>query len=234
MARSENPQIKLIRYAVFGMAAAVVLGLALFGWQYSAQNTVAEAAAGGNDSDGDYLLLARPLPDPGEIISVREFFSYACGHCNKFEPVLKKWEQKISEDVEVKKIALGGNRIWSALARAYYAMDELDMLERGHLRLFDGIHGQRLSLATTKSIAEYLADEQVNVRQFYDTANGEVVEESYKNALQLAGRFGVNSVPTLIVAGKYLVSTQNGTRYALKVVDELIEKERSLRATSLP
>lgn len=222
----KDQQLNLIRYSVIGMAVFIILGIAGFGYWYSAQNTSAAADL----ADGDYQVLARPVPDRGKTISVREFFSYACGHCNKFEPILNKWELGIDDDVELIKLALGGNRTWTPLARSYYAMSELGMLKHSHQRIYDGIHKRRLQLTTTKKIAEYLADDKISTRTFYATAtNNADVDAAYESTQRLAARFGINSVPTLVVAGKYLVSTRNGTRYALKVVDELIKKERSLR-----
>lgn len=226
MADSQDRQLSLIRYAVIGMALSVVIGISGFGYWYTAQNkTVSEEL-----DNGDYEMLARPKPDRGKTITVREFFSYACGHCNTFEPVISKWEKGIDDDVEVIRVAVGGQRVWTALARAYYTAIKLDILERSHMRLFDGIHNRRLQLTSTKSIAEYLADDKVSVSTFYNTATKDVgVKDAYDEAQKVAARFGVTSVPTLVVAGKYLVSTSNGTRYALKVVDDLIEKERALR-----
>ena len=39
-------------------------------------------------------------------------------------------------------------------------------------------------------------------------------------------RFKIPSVPTMMVAGKYLVFMDNGHDRALEVVEELIERER--------
>jgi thiol:disulfide interchange protein DsbA len=39
-------------------------------------------------------------------------------------------------------------------------------------------------------------------------------------------RYQINSVPTLVVAGKYRVSMRNGTQRALQVADWLVAQER--------
>ena len=63
----------------------------------------------------------------------------------------------------------------------------------------------------------------------FDSAS---VRRKLSRATDDTRRYQINAVPTLVVAGRYRVSTRNGTRRALEVADWLIEQERNRMATA--
>lgn len=217
-----SDHITLIRQTVIGLALIIVAAIGTFGLWYG--NNL---DSGGED--GEYTVLSKPMLDEGDKITVREFFSYACNHCRNFEPLINSWGKTLAEDVVIEQIPLGTDGAWGVLAHAYHAMDVLNILETGHLRVFIALHDQKINLFSMKALADFLSNKDVSARLFYDTAKGDEVKHRLAEGNRLAARWSVSSVPTLVVAGKYLVSTDAGMHAALNVVDELIEKERSAR-----
>src|SRR5664279_1591464 len=66
----------------------------------------ASAQAGGEPVEGrDFAKLSPPQPGatPGKI-EVLEFFSYACPHCNAFEPQLEAWAKTLPADVALRRV----------------------------------------------------------------------------------------------------------------------------------
>src|SRR5215472_1471406 len=63
----------------------------------------------------DYRLVtpARPTSSPGRI-EVVEFFSYACPHCAKFNPLLSAWVAKQPKDVVFRRVPVSyGRDAWT-------------------------------------------------------------------------------------------------------------------------
>lgn len=217
-----DSRITLIRRTIVGLAIAAILAIGGFGLWYATNNTDAATQEG-------YSLLDKPRPDKGEIIKVYEFFSYACNHCRNFEPLLNNWGKTIDDNVVIEKIPVGTEGVWGALARAYHAMEVLNILDTGHLKVFASIHDRHLNLSTTKALADFLAGGDISARRFYDMAESDEINRQLEANQALADDWQIRSVPSLVVAGKYLVSTEGGMRRALDVVDELIEKEQATR-----
>ena len=56
--------------------------------------------------------------------------------------------------------------------------------------------------------------------------NSASVRRKLSRAADDTRRYQIASVPTLVVAGKYRISMNNGTRRALQVADWLVTEER--------
>ena len=75
----------------------------------------------------DYRLLTPPRPtsSPGKI-EVVEFFSYACPHCAKFNPLVSAWVAREPKDVAFRRVAVSyGRPPWINLSRTYYALERI-------------------------------------------------------------------------------------------------------------
>ena len=67
---------------------------------------------------------------------------------------------------------------------------------------------------------------------FLRTFNSPGVRRALQKADEAQRQFTIASVPTLVVAGKYLVTMDKGRKTALEVVDYLITLEKSGRNTT--
>ena len=76
---------------------------------------------------------------PGKI-EVVEMFWYGCIHCYKIDPYLDKWADSLPEDVVFKKVPAVPRKNWIPMAKAYYALETLELDKKLHEKFFDAIH----------------------------------------------------------------------------------------------
>lgn len=115
-------------------------------------------------------------------------------------------------------------------ARAYYTATALGVLDSVHESLFDAmnIHGQRLQ--SKAEIAKIFEEQGVSSEDFNKTFDAFGTISKVKQADQRARNLRISGVPSMVVNGKYRVTAGMVKTYGdmIKVVDYLIEKERSL------
>lgn len=167
-------------------------------------------------------------------IEVMELFWYGCPHCYHMEHPLETWVKKLPADVYFKRMPALPNASWAPMAKTYFAMQELGVLDKLHTPLFDAIH-------KTKSLNP--ADEAAAID--WVTKQGGLdkikVEKAFKSfalnmqmnkAMQVFRASGATGVPALIVDGKYITgsSMAGGNEAALQTADFIIQNVRKDRA----
>jgi len=179
----------------------------------------------------DYQAVAQPVDtgQPGKVV-VTELFWYGCPHCFRFEPYVERWSANLPEGAVFEQVpAVGNNPEWPKLARTYYALKSMGELERLHRNLFDAIHIERkpLQAAELDQIAEYLAGQGVDAQAFREAYNSFPVETQMRKNKQKENRYGIGGVPTIIVNGKYVVSTELAGSFQrmLEITDFLVRQE---------
>lgn len=176
-----------------------------------------------------------PSDDPNKI-EVVEVFWYGCPHCYDMDPELNAWVQKLPADVTFKRIPGLPHPQWEPMAKAYYAMEDLGILEKHHTALFNAIHGDggfkgivRSDKAAIAWIATISGLSQEKVKAaFYSF--------SMKNRLTQARNFfrasGATGVPSLVIDGQYITSSTmaHGNSRALEVADYIIDNVRRTKS----
>ncbi|MDE0757508.1 MAG: thiol:disulfide interchange protein DsbA/DsbL [Pseudomonadales bacterium] len=163
-------------------------------------------------------------------IEVTEYFSYGCGHCYQFDPILAAWEMKLPEDVEFNRTPAIWNSAYRVYAQTYYTVKAMGILDKVHLEIFNAIHLQRRDIRDPKAIANLLAEVGVDPISFAKVYGSFGVQASVQQAEARGRAYRASGVPTLIVAGKYRVESGSagGQAGMINVVDYLIEKEREM------
>lgn len=171
-------------------------------------------------------------PDDPSKIEVVEVFWYGCPHCYHMDPLLNEWVKKLPEDVVFKRIPGLPHPQWEPMAKAYYAMEDLGLLDQYHTALFEAIHGEggfkgiaksdKVAIAWLTKISG-LSEEKVKAA-FYSF--------SMKNRLNQARNFfrasGATGVPSLVINGQYITSSTmaHSNEQALVVADYIIDNVR--------
>lgn len=96
--------------------------------------------------DVEYKLINPPQPVAGKGVEVLEFFNYACSHCYDFEPLLKSWLKARPKEVDFRYVPAVFNERMLPLAKTYYALEELGLLDRMHESVYEAVHEKRLNL----------------------------------------------------------------------------------------
>jgi protein dithiol oxidoreductase (disulfide-forming) len=152
------------------------------------------------------LSPAQPQTLAGKV-EVVEFFSYGCPHCAHLHPPLKKWVAELPSNAVFVRVPVSfGRREWGTLTRAYYALESIGALARVDDALFGALHEQRQPLFDEESLTAWVAQQGVDAQKFRDAFNSSAVSQKAMRAEQMSRDYQVSSVPTLVVAGKYVVS----------------------------
>ncbi len=188
----------------------------------------------------DYIELAVPLKTGSDKIQIDEFFSYSCGHCYKFEPVVQQWKKSLADDVELVQTPVAwqlvkkGERGYAmvALAQAYYAGKALKVLDKTHQQIFDGIFLQKKNMSDEDELAKVFEAAGVAPEKFSKVFNSFGVTTQVRVANARSRGAKISGTPEVVVDGRYVVSTRKAGSQAnmLKIADFLIEKIRREKA----
>ena len=179
----------------------------------------------------EYRATAQALPtEQSGKIEVLELFWYGCPHCYHMEPQLAAWVKNLPKDVYFKRVPGLPQPAWAPMAKAYYAMESLGVLEKLHSKLFEAIHKQR----TLRPDDEAATIDWITKQGGLDRKKVEAAFNSFSlntklmKAAQIFRASGATGVPALIIDGKYLSSSTmaGGNPQVLQVADYLIEKVR--------
>jgi protein dithiol oxidoreductase (disulfide-forming) len=181
----------------------------------------------------DYVRLKNPQPvESGKKIEVIEFFSYGCPHCNDLEPILDAWMRTLPPDVQFHRVPVMFQQRWEPLARIYYTLDALGEEARLSPAVFKAIHVEGLPLYDDKAFFDWAARQGLDRARVAETYNSFGVSSKFNRAKALAQTYNIQSVPTMIVDGRFMTSSEKvGTHENLPpVLDALIIKARAERA----
>ena len=166
-------------------------------------------------------------------IEVAEFFWYGCPHCYSFEPTINAWAAEAPASVRFVRIPVVWNRAHEMHARAFFTQDVL--ARNGALADGEGLHeaafqeiqqrGNRLT--SEDSIRRLFERFGVSAENFDRTWNSFEVDQKMRVAQDLGRRYQVQSVPAIVVNGKFKTSGPEAGSYDLvpDVIDELIVRE---------
>lgn len=160
-------------------------------------------------------------------VEVLELFWYGCPHCYAFEPQLAEWVKNKPDYVEFVRVPAVFAHNWEIHARAYYAAQQLGVLEKIHQPLFDAIHKQGRKVFSEEELTQFFVDQGVEAEAFKKAYNSFDVDTKTRHAIALTREYGITGVPALIVNGKYRSSAQEAGDFTtlLKLVGSLADKE---------
>ena len=175
------------------------------------------------------LTPAQPTSSGPDQIEVTEIFWYACPHCYTFDPYLESWKEDLPGDVSFVRIPVLWAGIHQMHARIYYTAETLNKLDEMHAAIFREIHVNRNGLDNAAAIGSFFGNYGVDAETFDSTFESFAVYTKLQRADELARRYRISSVPTIIVNGKYTTSATMAGSYPvlLEVIDELIAMERA-------
>ena len=177
-----------------------------------------------------YFKINQVPADTGsETIEVTELFSYACSHCNTFEPYLKSWNETKPDNVEFERIGVAfGRKAWEMMARAYIAAEMLGIEEESHAGMMDAIWKQGKQFRSLDDLAEFYSGYGVEKSAFIANYQSFAADSQLRKSQRDVVLFGIKGTPSMVVNRKYRVeSNKNVTGFEamLDIVDYLVSKE---------
>ena len=211
-------RISLVRVAALLIAAFAMLSLPALGQQLQ--------------EGKQYERLKNPQPvETGNKIEVVEFFSYGCPHCADLEPYLEEWLKTLPPDVQFRRVPVLFQERWVALAKVYYTLDALGVEPKMSQDVFNAVHKQGINLAYDKVFFDWAATKGLDRKKVEDIFGSFSVTGKVNRAKQIAQNYNIQSVPTVVVDGKFITASDRvGTHAQIPAaLDELVAKARSER-----
>ena len=203
--------------------SAALVTVTLFGMTAQAADVPLEAGK-------TYVQLSNPVPVavPGKI-EVVEMFWYGCPHCFAFEPVINPWAEKLPADVHFVRIPAMFGGPWDAHGQLFLTLDAMGVENKVHAAVFNAIQKEGKRLTDKQDMADFVATLGVDKDKFLQTFDSFAIKGQIVKAKELAKKYEISGVPTMIVNGKYRfdIGSTGGPEQALNVADQLIAKERA-------
>lgn len=182
----------------------------------------AQAPAAPFEAGKNYFVIDPPQPtQTGDKIEVTEVFSYGCPACNFAHPYIDALRKKLPANAQMDFVHASFNKAedWEVFQRAYYAAKALGIADKAHDAMFDAVwktkelgiydNNNRIKspLPSIEDVARFYAKFGVSAADFLATANSFTINTRMKQADAYIKATHVDQTPTLIVNGKYRLTT---------------------------
>ena len=179
------------------------------------------------------LVPTQPTMGGADKIEVAEMFMYSCPHCYTLDPHFSRWAESVDPAVRVVRIPVIFNRIAQVHAQLYFTAEllaangQLADWDAFHNAVFAEFHQRGNRLTSVDSIERLAARFGVSADDFNKAWNSFPVNQKMRLAADLSRRYGIESVPAVVVAGKYRtnVSDAGSLDDLFGVIDELLARE---------
>ncbi len=176
------------------------------------------------------LLPTQPTSAmPGQV-EVAEVFWYGCPHCYALDPLLENWRKTKPAFISFVRIPVMWGTVHRTHARVFYTAEALGKLDELHGAIFDEIHKRNNPLTSVDRIQAFFTSQSVSDADFQKAFSSMAIESSLKRAEALGLRYKVESVPLIIINGKYVtdVGRAGGQAQLISLINELASRERSI------
>jgi thiol:disulfide interchange protein DsbA len=182
----------------------------------------------------EYRLIAPQAVATGSRIEVIDFFWYGCPYCNELQPALEGWIRHKPADVALRRIPAILRSSWAPHARLYYALEQLNEVERLHQKVYFSYHVERLHLSKPEVTVEWAAKNGIDRERWLDAYHSPEVDAKVERARRLSEAYTVEVTPTLVVDGRYLTSGKHvpaaDVRDMILILDDVIRLAREQRS----
>lgn len=202
--------------------------LVLIGSLLLASACTAQPSAAAPYTEGvQYVTMPAPYQRYSKSgkVEIVEVFSYGCIHCAQFAPEAEKLRKELPPGVEFKLMPAPFSEEWLPFARAYYAAKQLGAVDRTHLALFAAKFAEHYPINTMDELGDFYAREGVDRAKFMSIARSKETTDKMKRDLDLIRKWQVDGTPTLVVDGKYRVTTVRSHEEMVAVALWLAKRE---------
>ncbi len=179
------------------------------------------------------MIPTQPTVGGADKIEVAEIFMYSCPHCYDLEPHINQWAEGKDPSVRFVRIPAIFNQLAQLHAQLYYT--EVFLAQTGKLTnpnafrtmVFEEFHRKGNRLTSEAAIQRLFARAGVSEDDFKRTWGSFEVNQALRHAADLTRRYGVASVPMVVVNGKYRTDTSSAGSYPklIELIDELTVRE---------
>jgi thiol:disulfide interchange protein DsbA len=165
-------------------------------------------AAAEPEAGRDYMLLEQSQPThSGNKIEILEFFFYGCEHCFKLRPLLNPWLQDKAHEIQFTMVPTFFASRYEPMARTFYALEVLGQEQQLEEVLFKTWNVDKIKLLEEAEIIDFVTQHGVDRNKFVAAYRSPAVQGKVTRAKRMEKLYGVTSTPSLIVNGKYRISS---------------------------
>jgi len=179
------------------------------------------------------MVPTQPTVGGADKIEVAEVFMYGCPHCYDLEAYINQWAENKDPNVRLVRIPAIFNQLAQMHAQLYYT--EYYLVQSGKLQdevgfrnmVFEEFHRRNNRLASETAIMRLFTRVGVSEDDFKRTWASFEVNQALRLSQDLTRRYGIDSVPMIIVNGKYRTQAASAGSYPklIEVIDELTVRE---------
>ena len=166
----------------------------------------ASPAAPQDGAEYTTLKVAQPVQQVGKKIEVIEFFMYHCPACNMLEPTIAEWVKKQGNNINFRRMHLPSTGPADPETHLYLTLEAMGKADEYMPKVLRAFHVERQRLIKDDAILDWVGKNGLDKAKFLETWNSFGVLSKLKRMPTLVGAYQVNSVPSIVVDGRYLTS----------------------------
>lgn len=167
---------------------------------------------------------------PEGKVEVVELMWLGCPHCYTLEPTMLEYKKNHPDFVEFKQVPAMLNPSWAADGNSYYIAEIIDPTGEKHLitKIFQAIHEQKRRLSNPDAAKRFFLQQGVTEEEYNNAKNSLAFKVKIKRAQEISASSQSQSVPAVIVNGKYRTSPYmaGSEEKLMKIIDMLTRKEK--------
>ena len=157
-----------------------------------------------------YGVISPPVSTQAEEgnVDVTEVFWYGCPHCFNLEPTIEAYLKQKPDNVTFNPVpAMLGPR-WVFHGKLHYVGKMLDSEGKNkvHEKIFAAMHKQRRRIDNDNQLRRFFMSLGYKEQDINAALKSEDLPKDMAYAREISTKSGLDSVPTIIVGGKYLTS----------------------------
>ncbi len=181
--------------------------------------------------EGEHYKVINPaIPTnvPTGKVEVDELFWYGCPHCYALEPTIEKFLQNKPANVVFNRVPATISPRWAYHAKLYYVGLLLDPNgdKKLHTKVFEAIQKQRRRIESDDALTRFFVEQGFSADQVRNALQSMEMRAMLARADEVGFKSGADSVPAIIVNGKYLTSPSmvGSEEKMLQVINYLANK----------
>ena len=175
----------------------------------------------------DYRLVDNPLPVKKDgVVEVTEVFWYECAAFFAFYPAVSRWSKSLDDDVSFKKMHVTWQKIHQSQAAMFYVIESLKLGEEAHSAAFFGIHKEGKRLRSDNQIVDFLKNFGITSDQARQYLKSFSINQKVKRADKTIRQLQIQSTPSVIVDGKYIITPKRTYEEFFKVVEHVVNIQK--------
>lgn len=128
-----------------------------------------------------------------------EFFWYGCTHCYQIKDEAARIAKKYSGKVNYMKYPVGFPN-WESGGKIYFALEEMNLIDKLHDKTFEQIHKNRVNILMDKSKRDsFFTSNGVDIKKFNETYDSFSVNNKWTKAKGIVQSHKIDGSPILAV-----------------------------------